>query len=66
VHARQDLRAAESDLATTAAEMDNLVVARNELEESDGREVPGAFFDDDAYADRERRLLLMGLAGSRS
>lgn len=58
VHARQDLRATESELATTAAEMDNLVSAKKELEEQDDREVPGAFFDDEAYADRERRQLL--------
>ena len=59
IHARQDLQAAEPELATTAAEMENLVVARSELEQQDGLEVPGAFFDDDAYADRERRQLLM-------
>lgn len=59
VHARQDLRAVESELATTTTEMDNLVVAQNELEEQDYREVPGAFLDDNAYADRERRQLLM-------
>lgn len=59
VHARQDLRATESELATTAAELNNLVVAKNELEEQDDCEVPGSFFDDDAYADRERRRLLL-------
>lgn len=59
VHARQDLRAVESELATTAAELRNLVAARLELEEHDGLEVPGAFHDDDAYAERERRRLLM-------
>lgn len=59
VYARQDLRAVESELTTTAAEMDNLVLAQSELEEQDYREVPGAFLDDDAYADSERRQLLM-------
>lgn len=39
--------------------MDNLVAAQNELEEQDYREVSGAFLDDNAYADRERRQLLM-------
>jgi len=58
VHARQDLRATESELATTATEMDNLVSAKKELEEQDDRGVPGAFLDDEAYADRERRQLL--------
>lgn len=59
VYARQDLRAVNSELATAAAELDNLVLAQNELEEQDYREVPGAFLDDDAYVDRERRLLLV-------
>lgn len=59
VHARQDLRAVESELTTTAAELRNLIAAKSELEELDDREIPGAFFGDDAYADRERRRLLM-------
>lgn len=59
VHARQDLRVVKSELPTTAAEMDNLVVAQSELEEQDYPEVPGAFLDKDAYAERERRRLLM-------
>jgi len=59
VHARQDLRAADCELATTAAELQNLVSARSSLDEHDGHEVPGAFFDEDSYADRERRRLLM-------
>jgi hypothetical protein len=54
VHARQDLRAVESELATTAAELRNLIAAKSELDGQDGREVPGAFFDDDAYTERER------------
>ena len=58
-YARQDLRAVKSELATTAAEMDSLVAAQNELEEKDYCKVPGAFLEDDAYADRERRRLLM-------
>lgn len=59
MYARQDLKAIQSELATTAAEMDNLIAAQNELEEQDYREVPVTFLDDDAYADRERRQLLM-------
>lgn len=59
VHARQDLRAVVSELTTTAAEMDNLVVAQNELEKQNCRGVPGAFLDEEAYADRKRRWLLM-------
>jgi chaperonin cofactor prefoldin len=59
VHARQDLRAVESELATTSAELRNLIAAKSELEELDDSEVPGAFFDDDAYAEKERRRLLM-------
>jgi hypothetical protein len=59
IHARQDLRAAESELTTTTAELENLVAAKSALEEQDGREVPGAFLDDESYADRERRRLLM-------
>lgn len=39
--------------------MDNLVAAQNELEGQDHRQVPGTFLDDDAYADNERRQLLM-------
>ena len=58
VHARQDLRAVESELATTAAEMDSLVAAQRELEKQDHREIPGSFLDDDAHADNERRGLL--------
>jgi len=59
VHTRQDLRAVESELTTTAAEMQNLVAAKGALEDEDDREVPGAFFDDDGYAAKERRRLLM-------
>lgn len=59
VYARHDLRAVKSELATTAAELDNLVSAQNELEEQDHREVPGAFLDENAYVARERLLLLM-------
>jgi len=59
IHARQDLRAADSELATTAAELENLVAANSELEEQNDFEIPGAFLDDNAYAHRERRRLLM-------
>lgn len=58
IHARQDLRAVESELATTTAEMENLVAAKCELEGQDGWEVPGAFLDDEAYTDKERLRLL--------
>jgi hypothetical protein len=58
---RQDLRAVESELATTAAKMQNMVAARSGLEEQDDGEVPGAFIDEDedSYAEREGRRLLM-------
>lgn len=59
VHARQDLRAVGSELATTAAELESLVGAKSSLEDEDSHEVPGAFFDDDACVERERRKLLM-------
>jgi hypothetical protein len=66
IHARQDLRAADSELATTAAELNNLIVAKSELEEQNDYEIPGAFFDDDAYTDRERRRLLMATIEKKS
>lgn len=56
---RQDLRAVESELATTDAKMQNLAAAKNELEEQDERKVPGAFFDEHSYAEKERRRSLM-------
>lgn len=56
---RQHLRVLVSELAVNTTKMRNLVEAKSELEDQAYRKIPGAFVDENDYAARERRHLLM-------